>query len=57
MLSGKEQNRTPATTHIQDPFIAAKIQLVEQFSPNQELTSERGVQGDRCNTHHEKDWH
>src|SRR5262245_53972882 len=44
MLGGHEQYRTPATSQVQDSLIPPKAQLVEQFGPDHELASQRGVE-------------
>src|SRR4051812_44758528 len=43
MLGGHEQYRTPATSQVQDSLIPPKVQLVEQFGPDDKLASQRGV--------------
>src|SRR6516225_853519 len=42
-LSGHQQNRTPATSQVQDALVAPKVQLVEQVGPNHEFASKRAV--------------
>src|SRR5262249_36889653 len=44
MLGGHEQYRTSPTSQVQDSLIPSKVQLVEQFGPNLELASQRGVE-------------
>lgn len=44
MLRRHEQDRSSPTSHVQNSLIAAKLQLVENFSPDDELSSKRGVQ-------------
>jgi hypothetical protein len=56
-LSGDEQDRTPAASHVQNSLITAKVQLVEQVSPNHELASKRAVKVETENGQHERDRH
>jgi hypothetical protein len=56
-LSGHEQDRTPATSHVQNSLITPKVQLVEQVGPNHELASKRAVKVETENGQHERDGH
>ena len=44
MLRGHEQDGTAAASEVEDPFIAPKVQLVEQAGPNHKLGSQRAMQ-------------
>ena len=44
VLGGHEQDRTSATSQVQDSLIPPKVQLVEQFGPHHELASQGGVE-------------
>ena len=50
-----QQYRTPATSQVQDSLVAPKLQLVEQFGPDHELASQRGVEVEAENGQDEKD--
>ena len=54
VLSGHEQDRTTATSQVQDSLVTPKPQPVEQFGPDQELASERAVEVEPENCQHEK---
>jgi len=49
MFGGHEQYGTPPTSQVQDSLIPPKVQLVEQFGPDHELASQRGVKVEREN--------
>jgi hypothetical protein len=55
VLSGQQQYRTTATSQVQDALVTPKSQLVEQFGPDEELASARGVEGGGCNGQQEQD--
>jgi hypothetical protein len=57
MLSRHEQDRTPATSQVQNSLITPKVQLVEQVGPNHELASQRVVKVKTENGQHERDGH
>jgi hypothetical protein len=38
-FGSQEQYRPAPATHIQDPFFTAKVELVEQLSPDHELAT------------------
>jgi hypothetical protein len=54
VLSGQEQYGAPATSQVQDSLVTPKSQAVEQFGPNQELASKRGVEVEADNGQHEQ---
>lgn len=56
MLGGQEQNRAATASEVQDVFVATKIQLIEQLSPDYEFAPKCGVEVGSENGAHENHW-